>query len=111
MKYTFDGGDITLVMGKDDKNAIIKVMDTGIGLAEEKTDKLFDRFYQGRTSSDLHIEGTGIGLNLCKAFVDMHGGKIKAYNRTDGIKGSCFEVSIPLGKEHLQPEEIWRRQL
>ena len=106
MKYTFDGGDITLVMGKDDKNAIIKVMDTGIGLAEEKTDKLFDRFYQGRTSSDLHIEGTGIGLNLCKAFVDMHGGKIKAYNRTDGIKGSCFEVSIPLGKDHLQPEEI-----
>ena len=106
MKYTFNGGAITLIMGKDEKNAIIKVQDTGIGLKEEKTDRLFDRFYQGNNSSDLHIEGTGIGLNLCKAFVEMHGGKIKAYNRTDGIKGSCFEVSIPLGKEHLKPEEI-----
>ena len=93
-------------MGKDEKNAIIKVQDTGMGLKEEKTDRLFDRFYQGNNSSDLHIEGTGIGLNLCKAFVEMHGGKIKAYNRTDGIKGSCFEVNIPLGKEHLKPEEI-----
>ena len=106
MKYTFDGGDITIIMGKNDKNAIIKVIDTGIGLSEEKTDRLFDRFYQGRTSSDLHIEGTGIGLNLCKAFVAMHGGKIKAYNRTDSIKGSCFEVSIPLGHEHLKQEEV-----
>ena len=106
MKYTFNGGTITLIMGKDEKNAIIKVQDTGIGLKEEKTDRLFDRFYQGNNSSDLHIEGTGIGLNLCKAFVEMHGGKIKAYNRTDGIKGSCFEVTIPLGKEHLKPEEI-----
>lgn len=36
----------------------------------------------------------------------MHGGTIRAYNRTDGIKGACFEISIPLGKEHLKPEEI-----
>ena len=99
MKYTFDGGEITVIIGKDEKNAIISVEDTGIGLKEEKTDRLFERFYQGNNSSGLHIEGTGIGLNLCKAFVEMHGGKIKAYNRTDGIKGSCFEVSIPLGNE------------
>ena len=106
MKYTFDGGNITLTICKDQKNAIIKVIDTGIGLKEEKTDRLFDRFYQGNNSSGLHIEGTGIGLNLSKVFVEMHGGSIKAYNRTDGIKGSCFEVRIPLGKEHLKPEEI-----
>ena len=106
MKYTFDGGKITVIIGKDEKNATIRVEDTGIGLKEEKTDRLFERFYQGNNSSGLHIEGTGIGLNLCKAFVEMHGGKIKAYNRTDGIKGSCFEVSIPLGKSHLQPGEI-----
>ena len=106
MKYTSDGGEITLIIGKNKESAIIKVEDTGIGLKEEKTDRLFERFYQGNNSSGLHIEGTGIGLNLCKAFVEMHGGKIKAYNRTDGIKGSCFEVSIPLGNSHLQPGEI-----
>ena len=106
MKYTSDGGDITLIIGKNKESAIIKVEDTGIGLKEEKTDRLFDRFYQGNNNSDIHIEGTGIGLNLCRALVKMHGGTIRAYNRTDGIKGSCFEVNIPLGKEHLKPEEI-----
>ena len=106
MKYTSDGGNITIIIGKNEKSAIIKVEDTGIGLKEEKTDRLFDRFYQGNNNSDIHIEGTGIGLNLCRALVKMHGGTIRAYNRTDGIKGSCFEVNIPLGKEHLKPEEI-----
>lgn len=106
MKYTSDGGEITLIIGKNKESAIIKVEDTGIGLKEEKTDRLFERFYQGNNNSDIHIEGTGIGLNLCRALVKMHGGSIRAYNRTDGIKGSCFEVNIPLGKEHLRPEEI-----
>lgn len=106
MKYTSDGGEITLIIGKNKESAIIKVEDTGIGLKEEKTDRLFERFYQGNNNSDIHIEGTGIGLNLCRALVKMHGGTIRAYNRTDGIKGSCFEVNIPLGKEHLRPEEI-----
>ena len=106
MKYTSDDGEITLIIGKNKESAIIKVEDTGIGLKEEKTDRLFERFYQGNNNSDIHIEGTGIGLNLCRALVKMHGGAIRAYNRTDGIKGSCFEVNIPLGKEHLKPEEI-----
>ena len=106
MKYTSDGGEITLIIGKNKESTIIKVEDTGIGLKEEKTDRLFERFYQGNNNSDIHIEGTGIGLNLCRALVKMHGGTIRAYNRTDGIKGSCFEVNIPLGKEHLKPEEI-----
>ena len=106
MKYTSDGGEITLIIGKNKESAIIKVEDTGIGLKEEKNDRLFERFYQGNNNSDIHIEGTGIGLNLCRALVKMHGGTIRAYNRTDGIKGSCFEVNIPLGKEHLKPEEI-----
>ena len=106
MKYTFDGGEITIIIGKDEKNAIIRVEDTGIGLKEEKTDRLFERFYQGNNSSGLHIEGTGIGLNLSRAITQMHGGTIRAYNRTDGTKGACLEISIPLGKEHLKPEEI-----
>ena len=106
LKYTFDGGNILITIGKDESHAIIKVMDTGIGFKEEKTDRLFERFYQGKNSSDLHIEGTGIGLNLSRAITQMHGGTIKAYNRMDGVKGACLEVVIPLGKAHLKPEEI-----
>ena len=110
MKYTFDGGNICIRIGKDDKHAIIKVMDTGIGFKEDKTERLFERFYQGKNSSDLHIEGTGIGLNLSRAITQMHGGSIKAFNRTDGIKGACLEVIIPLGNEHLKPEEILQEE-
>ena len=106
MKYTFDGGSINITLGKTDTHAVIKVTDTGIGFKEEKTDRLFERFYQGKSSSDLHIEGTGIGLNLSRAIVRMHGGTIKAYNRTDGTRGACLEVAIPLGKDHLKPNEI-----
>lgn len=106
MKYTFDNGDISITLGRKDQNAIIKISDTGIGFKEEKTERLFERFYQGKNTSDLHIEGTGIGLNLSRAITQMHGGTIRAYNRTDGTKGACLEISIPLGKEHLKPEEI-----
>ena len=105
-KYTFDGGEVRILLDHNEHDIVMRVVDNGIGFKEEKTDKLFERFYQGNNASDLHIEGTGIGLNLCRAIVQMHGGQIKAYNRTDGTKGACFEVTIPKGKEHLKPEEI-----
>lgn len=106
MKYSFDGGEITIHLSHNAKNAVIKVADTGIGLKEEKTDVLFERFYQGKNTRSMHVEGTGIGLNLCRAIVQMHHGTIKAYNRTDGKRGACIEVTIPLGKDHLAPDEL-----
>lgn len=106
MKYTFDGGEIDVILSKNDKTMNLKVLDTGVGFKGEKTEKLFERFYQGRNTEGLHIMGTGIGLNLCRAIVTMHGGKIKAYNRTDGLRGACLDVSIPLGNTHLSPDEI-----
>ncbi len=105
-KYTFDGGEVRVVLSQDEHQAVIKVLDTGIGFKEDNTERLFERFYQGNNSTDLHIEGTGIGLNLSRAIVQMHGGKIKAYNRPDAQRGACLDVSIPLGNAHLKPEEI-----
>ncbi len=105
-KYTFDGGEVKVLLSQTDKTVILKVLDSGIGFNEENTERLFERFYQGSQNSDLHLEGTGIGLNLSKAIVQMHGGQIKAYNRTDGLRGACLEVTVPLGKGHLKPEEI-----
>ena len=82
------------------------MVDNGLGFKEENTEKLFERFYQGKDNNGLHIEGTGIGLNLSRAIVLLHGGSIKAYNRKDGQRGACLDVQLPLGKEHLKPEEI-----
>ena len=106
MKYTFDNGTINVYLSCDSANATLKVTDSGIGIKNEDAEKLFDRFYQGTNTTGFHIPGTGIGLNLCKALVNMHGGNIKAYNRGDGQKGTCMEINIPLGNAHLKPEEI-----
>ncbi len=105
-KYTFDGGEIRVVLSQDGQNVRLRVVDNGIGFKDDNTERLFERFYQGKASSDLHIEGTGIGLNLSRAIVSLHGGTIKAANRDDGQRGACLDVRLPLGKAHLKPEEI-----
>ena len=74
LKYTFDGGEVKVVLSHDEHSAIIRVIDNGIGFKEENTERLFERFYQGKESNGLHIEGTGIGLNLSRAIVLLHGG-------------------------------------
>ena len=64
------------------------------------------KHYQIYQFLDYYVKTTGIGLNLCRALVNLHGGKITAGNRNDGITGSVFTVSLPLGNKHLKPEEI-----
>jgi len=113
-KFTNDGGEITVSLsgGEADRPDTaptaftLEVSDTGMGLDTDTLRHIFDRFYQGSNSRSLNIDGTGIGLNLCKMIVDMHHGSIAAENRTDGRKGSVFTVSMPLGSEHLKPEEM-----
>ncbi|MGM9697449.1 MAG: two-component regulator propeller domain-containing protein [Prevotella sp.] len=105
-KYTPNGGEIRIGISTDGKQGIITVSDTGIGLQEEKTERLFERFYQSKSSRVVNKAGTGIGLNLCRALVTLHGGKICAANREDGITGSVFTITLPLGNKHLKPEEI-----
>ncbi len=105
-KYTYDGGEVRVILSKNGKSVSLRVVDNGLGFKEENTEKLFERFYQGKDNNGLHIEGTGIGLNLSRAIVLLHGGSIKAYNRKDGQRGACLDVELPLGKEHLKPEEI-----
>ena len=105
-KFTPDGGEVKVVLSSDKQEAVIQVIDTGIGFKEEKTERLFERFYQGDNSRDVLAPGTGIGLNLSRAITQMHGGRIRAYNRTDGQQGACLDVRLPLGNAHLKPEQI-----
>jgi DNA-binding response OmpR family regulator/two-component sensor histidine kinase len=108
-KYTYDGGEIEVRVAQDvtdaeHQTAILQVIDNGMGIKGDPR-KLFDRFYQGANSRSMHIEGTGIGLNLCKMLVEMHHGTITAANRDDE-QGSVFTVRMPLGSAHLKEEEI-----
>ena len=104
-KYTYDGGTIEVHVDEGPNGtAQLQVVDTGVGIRGD-LHKIFDRFYQGSASRSLHIEGTGIGLNLCKMIVEMHHGTIEAANRDDS-QGSIFTVRLPLGNSHLTKEEI-----
>jgi signal transduction histidine kinase/DNA-binding response OmpR family regulator len=104
-KYSYDGGNINVRLSADEQNATVQVVDNGVGLDNDNLKHLFDRFYQGGNSRRLHINGTGIGLNLCKMIVDMHHGTISAQNRTDE-RGAILTVTLPLGNSHLKPEEM-----
>jgi two-component system sensor histidine kinase KdpD len=70
----------------------VRVRDDGPGLPPGREDALFDKFVRGRQESP--IAGVGLGLAICRAIVDAHGGRMRAYN-VDG--GACFEFSLPLG--------------
>ncbi len=104
-KYTHDSGEVKVVLREMEKSIEISVIDDGMGIKEDNPDRLFDRFYQGRNRTNLGIQGTGIGLNLCRAITQMHGGTIRAQRRTDK-QGACFIVTLPKGNKHLTPEQI-----
>lgn len=106
MKYSFDGGSIEISIEEEEKQILIMVADDGIGYNKEEESRLFDRFYQGKNSRGYNIGGTGIGLNLCKQLVQMHGGEIKAIQRPDGKRGACFMITLPAGKEHLNADQL-----
>ena len=105
-KYTFDDGEVKVVLREQEKGIEIQVIDDGMGFKGDEADKLFERFYQGSNSASLGMQGTGIGLNLCRAITQMHSGRIKAQNRSDGKRGAAFIVTIPKGNAHLKPEQI-----
>lgn len=113
-KFTPEGGKIELLLrtGNDttqpealQRYVEIVVSDTGIGINESERNRIFDRFYQIRNSQNNSNVGTGIGLHLTRSLVELHYGTIQVENNPDR-KGSRFIVRLPLGKEHLKPEEI-----
>jgi DNA-binding response OmpR family regulator len=82
----------------------IAISNSGPGISSDQLDKIFDRFYQADDSSVRRHEGTGIGLSLTKELVELHHGEIKA--ESEPGNETTFTVYLPLGKSHLQPEEI-----
>lgn len=101
-KYTPDGGEIDVRYGiSSDGMFTVSVADTGEGISERDLGNIFDRFYQ---VDRVHPNGSGIGLSLCKAFAELHGGKITVDSTLN--KGSVFTVYIPVRHVSEQAEEV-----
>lgn len=110
-KFTPTAGHILLSLTHTDHHAYISIKDSGIGIPKDKLETIFQRFYQSPSDPNDRNIGTGIGLDLTRSLVELHYGSISACNN-EGEKGSKFEhgsefiIRIPLGKDHLKPEEL-----
>ncbi|WP_239000288.1 hybrid sensor histidine kinase/response regulator [Hyunsoonleella ulvae] len=106
MKFTNNFGNVDLFIGIKDNEKdklIIEVSDDGIGIPIESQEKIFSRFYQARNSKK-NTTGTGIGLSLVKALVEIHKGNINVESEPN--QGSVFTVELPVNKDAYTLDEI-----
>lgn len=97
LKYTPEGGRITTALSYDGKQYVLSVSDTGKGIEAEALPHLFDRFFQARGA----VGGTGIGLSLVKAYVDLHHGDIRVESNEG--EGTRFFISLPATQPGYDP--------
>lgn len=102
IKYTPQGGEVTLSLSKDDTWVKVAVRDTGIGIAPENIPNLFDRFYRVDKARSRDAGGTGLGLAIAKSVVDAHNGKLTV--ESEPGKGSTFTVWLPLPPPSALPD-------
>jgi PAS domain S-box-containing protein len=92
-KYTDDGGQIWLTVSKEGSECVIRLLDTGVGIAQELLPRIFDLFAQADHSLARSSGGLGIGLALVRRLVEMHGGRVEAFSALG--RGSEFVVRLP----------------
>ena len=96
-RYTPEGGTVTIVAKEQDGDFLFSVQDTGMGIAPEDVNKIFDRFYRTDRSRDRESGGSGLGLAITKALVDAHGGWIKVDSQLNA--GTTFTIMLPGWKD------------
>jgi signal transduction histidine kinase len=94
IKFTPQDGEVTVTARLEDHHIVCEVRDTGVGMAHEEISLAFQRFQQLDMSSTRNQGGIGLGLAIAKAFVEAHGGSIKAASQPGA--GTTFEFSLPL---------------
>jgi signal transduction histidine kinase len=103
-KYTDPGGRISLSAAVEGDEAVVRVQDSGSGIAPEALPRIFDLFMQGGWSIHRAQGGLGIGLTVVKSVVDLHGGSVSAYS--EGLRrGSEFVIRLPLAPPSAPPPE------
>ena len=93
VKFTPEGGQVSVRAGRPDGMLAISVSDTGVGIAPEDRDAIFEEFRQVGRDDTRKAEGTGIGLALTRRFVELHGGTLRV--ESEPGKGSTFTFTIP----------------
>ena len=108
IKYSPDGGKITVSMKTTDNQMILSISDQGLGIPKEDLPKIFDRFYRVDKARSRAQGGTGLGLAIAKEIVKQHNGFIWA--KSEYGKGSTFTIVLPYDKDAVK-EEIWEDEL
>ena len=99
IKYSPQGGTITLVAKAEKGNIQVDVQDTGFGIPAADLPFIFDRFYRVRKGKNSEMEGNGLGLAIVKSIVEQHGGQISVESEVD--KGTCFSITLPLIQQEI----------
>ncbi len=97
LKYTPQGGSVTVTSDEQDHKLVITVKDSGIGIAADDIEKIFHKFYRAQDPRIKDITGTGLGLAISREVIRLHGGDITAESQLD--QGSTFILTLPLTQE------------
>lgn len=97
IKFTPAGGQVKISCGLHEREIVVAIADTGIGIPAADLPRLFDRFYRSELSIQQEIPGTGLGLAICGEIIQRHQGKIEVESEVG--KGSTFRIHIPLAEE------------
>ena len=104
MKFTPEGGKITVsIFNKEDKIEV-RITDTGIGIEKEKLEKIFEGFVQADGSITRHFSGVGLGLTVTRKLVELHGGRLWVHSRPG--RGSRFYFTLPLKPITIRHKEL-----
>jgi signal transduction histidine kinase len=107
-KFTHQGGiTVSIRRSTDGRQAVLRVSDTGIGIATEDLPRLFERFHRIEGAQGRSFEGTGIGLALVQELVKVHGGDVHAESIAG--RGTSFVVQLPFGSDHLPQDQLRAR--
>lgn len=100
LKYSKEGDQIELSLDIKDQYYIIKLRDTGIGMSKDATKKIFDRFYQIKSTNTVNIIGSGIGLSFTQKLVELHEGTIEVDSKLNNGTTFIIEIPIQLSTKH-----------
>jgi len=108
IKYSPRAGQVDISLAPQSGYAVLDVVDQGPGVAPAERERVFDSFYTGKPPADGKVKGSGLGLAIAREYALAHGGRIEVLDRSDGRRGTCFRLSLPLaaGMGESPPKKV-----